>query len=118
MFCRPSIHGGHLTQLEAQLLGTASAGHDLVKAIRLGGNVDEAIKDFEDNAPTQERVEEYIERPVKVVASETERLAIRLCKLIERNAGRQEQKILTLARELLTKLEPETSKQVLGEFST
>jgi hypothetical protein len=107
----------HLTTLEARLLGTASAGHDLVKAIRLGANVEEAIKEFEDNAPAPERVEEYIERPVTVVASEAEKLAVRLCKLIERNAGKQEQKILALARELLGKLEPATLQQALGKLT-
>jgi len=58
----------HLTELEARLLGTASAGHDLVKAIRHGGNVDEAAKDFLEHAPTPERIEEYIERPVDSAA--------------------------------------------------
>ena len=106
----------HLTELEARLLGTASAGHDLVKAIKQGGNVDEAIKDFEEHAPTPERLEEYIERPVKVAtATEVEKLAIRLCKLIDGNDGKQGQKILALARELLTKVEPATVQQVLGE---
>jgi len=58
----------HLTELEARLLGTASAGHDLVKAIKQGGNVDEAVKAFLDDAPTPERIEEYIERPVSDTA--------------------------------------------------
>ena len=48
----------HLTQLEARLLGTASAGHDLVKAIRHGGNVDEAVKEFEECAPTPQLLSE------------------------------------------------------------
>jgi len=88
----------HLTQLEAKLLGTASAGHDLVKAIKCGGNVDVAIKEFEDYAPTPERIDQYIERPVKVAATEVEKLAIRLCKLIDQNDGKQEKELLTLAR--------------------
>jgi hypothetical protein len=102
----------HLTQLEAKLLGTASAGHDLVKAIKRGGNVDEAIKEFEDHAPTPERIEEYIERPTKVAVTEVEKLAIRLCKLIDQNDGKHEQEILALARELLTKVEPTAAQQV------
>jgi len=53
----------HLTELEARLLGTASCGHDLVKAIEQGGNVNEAVEEFRDHAPTPERIEEYIERP-------------------------------------------------------
>jgi len=101
----------HLTQLEAKLLGTASAGHDLVKAIRQGGNVDEAVKEFEESAPTPERIEEYIERPVNVAATEVEKLSIRLCKLIARNDGKQAQKVLALAREILTKIEPVEQKR-------
>ena len=102
--------------LEARLLATASAGHDLVKAFKQGGNVDEAIKEFEENAPTPERIEEYIEhRPVKVVATELEKLAVRLCKLIDRNDGKDRQTILALARELLTKAEPITVERVLAE---
>ena len=46
----------HLTQLEARLLGTASAGHDLVKAIKHGGNVEDAMNDFLAHAPTPERI--------------------------------------------------------------
>src|SRR5258706_1400849 len=53
-----------LTELEARLLGTASAGHDLVRALKQGGNVDAAVKDFLEHAPTPERIEEFIERPV------------------------------------------------------
>jgi hypothetical protein len=106
----------HLSQLELKLLGTASAGHDLVKAFKQGGNVDEAIKEFEEHAPTPERIEEYIERPVRVTGvTEVEKLAIRLCKLIDRNDGKHGQKILALARELLTKAEPTSVQQVLAE---
>ena len=105
----------HLTQLEARLLATAAAGHDIVKAFKRGGNVDEAIKEFEEHAPTPERIEEYFERPVEVATTEVEKLAVRLCKLITMNDGKQEQKILTLARELLTKAEPTTVEQVLAE---
>src|ERR1019366_845097 len=104
----------HLTQLEAKLLGTASAGHDLVKAFKRGGNVDAAIKEFEDNAPTPERIEEYIERPVKVANTQVEMLAIRLCKVIDQNDGKQEKEILALARELLAMVQPTTVPQVLG----
>jgi hypothetical protein len=56
-----------LTHLESKLLGTVSAGHDLVKAIQQGGNVDAAVKDFLDCAPDPQRIEEYIERPVKAI---------------------------------------------------
>ncbi|HMJ23600.1 MAG TPA: hypothetical protein VK513_16920 [Terriglobales bacterium] len=83
----------------------------LVKAIKQGGNVDEAVKDCEENAPTLERIEEYIERPVKVAATKVERLSFRLCKLIARNDGKQRQKILALAREILTKIEPVEQKK-------
>lgn len=58
----------HLTELEARLLGTATIGHDLVKAIKRGGNLDDAVKEFLENAPTPERIEEYIERPVDLAA--------------------------------------------------
>jgi len=105
----------HLTELEAKLLGTASAGHDLVKAITHGGNLDEAIKEFEEHAPTPQRIQEFIERPVRVAATEVENLAIRLCKLIDRNDGKQGQKILALAREILAKAEPTTVQQGRGE---
>lgn len=104
-----------LTQLEARLLGTASAGHDLVKAIKHNGNVDAAIKEFEDHAPTPERLEEYIARPVTVAATEVEKLALRLCKLIDEDDGTHADDILALARELRTKLEPTTVPHVLGK---
>lgn len=65
----------HLTELEARLLGTASAGHDLVKALEQGGNVEAAAKEFLDHAPTPERIEEYIERPVSEAAHKLKGLA-------------------------------------------
>jgi hypothetical protein len=95
----------HLTQLEAKLLGTASAGHVLVKVIKRNGNVDAAIKEFEEHAPTAERVEEYIARPVMVASPEVKKLALQLCKLIDESDGTHAD-ILALARELRTKLEP------------
>jgi hypothetical protein len=64
----------HLTPLEAKLLGTANLGHDLVKAIKANGNVEDAIRQFEDNAPTPERIEEYIERPVTALTSDLGKL--------------------------------------------
>ena len=105
----------HLTPLESKLLGTASAGHDLVKAIKNGGNVDAAIKDFEEQAPTPDRIGDYIERPVEVFRTEVGKLAIRLCRLIDLNDGKQEEKILALARKLLTKLEPDAAQQASDE---
>lgn len=104
-----------LTKLEAKLLATASAGHDLVKAIRQGGNLDEAVREFENYAPTPDRIEKYIERPVQVAATELEKMAVRLCRLIDKNDDKHGQKILALARELLTKVEPITVQQVLAE---
>ena len=101
-----------LSPLEARLIGTASAGHNLVKAIKHNGNVDEAIKEFEDHAPTPERLEEYIAR--QVAATEVEELALRLCLLIDENDGTHAQDILALARELRTKLKLTTVPQVLG----
>lgn len=111
--CNKSGKTSHLSLLEAKLLGTASAGHDLVKAIKCGGNVDVAIKEFEDYAPTPERIEEYIERPVKIANTQVEMLAIRLCKLIDQNDGKQEKKILALARELLAMVQTTAVPQVL-----
>jgi hypothetical protein len=105
----------HLTPLEAKLLGTANAGHDIVKAFKNNGNVDAAIKEFEDHAPTPERLEEYIARPVMVAAPEVEELTLRLCKLIEENDGTHGQDIVALARELRTKLEPTTVHHLLGK---
>ena len=102
----------HLTQLESKLLGTAAAGHDLIKAIKNGGNVEAAIKDFEEHAPTPDRIEEYIERPIEPFKKEVGKLAIRLCKLIDRNDGKQEPKIRALAVDLLAKLEPSTHNDV------
>jgi hypothetical protein len=55
----------HLTQLEAKLLDAASRAHGIVKAVRHGGNVDEAVANFEQNAPTPEKLIEYAERSVK-----------------------------------------------------
>lgn len=55
----------HLTQLEAKLLDAASRAHWIVKAVRKRGNVDEAIAEFEQNAPTPEKLTEYAERRVK-----------------------------------------------------
>lgn len=104
-----------LSPLEARLLGTASAGHEVVKAIKHNGNVDAAIKEFEDHAPTPERIEEYIARPVMVAATEVKKLALRLCKLIDENDGAHALDILALARELRTKLEPTTVPHVLGK---
>jgi hypothetical protein len=97
----------HLTEREARLLGSASAGHDLVKAIKQGGNVDEAIQEFEEHTPSPQQIDEYIEHPVKVAAAtEVEKLAIRICKLIDRNDGSQGHKILALARQLLVMAAP------------
>jgi hypothetical protein len=107
----------HLPRLVAQFLGSMSAGHDLVKAIRHGGNVDEAMKDFEEYAPTPQLIEEYFESSVKVATTELEKMAVRLCKVIDRNDSKNGQKILALARELLAKAEPITVKQVLAEES-
>jgi hypothetical protein len=104
----------HLTQLEARLIGGVSAAHDLVKAIKQRGNVDEAIKEFEEHAPSPSQIEEYIEHPVGITAV-TEKLVIRLCRMIDRNDSKQEQKILALARELLAKVEPITVHQVLDD---
>jgi ABC-type lipoprotein export system ATPase subunit len=86
----------------------------LVKAITQGGNVDEAIKDFEKNAPTTERIEEYIEHPVTVASTEVEKLTVRLCRLITQNDAEQRKEILALAREVLAKLEPTTVHRVSG----
>jgi hypothetical protein len=104
-----------ITQFEALLLGAASAGHDLANAIRQGGNLDEAVREFEDHALTPERIEEYIQRPVKVATTEVEKMAVRLCKLIDRNDDKNGQKILALARELLAKAAPATVQQVLDD---
>jgi hypothetical protein len=60
-----SENNPELSQLEARLLGTASAGYDLVKAIQQAGNVDAAIQEFLKAAPSPERIEEFIERPAK-----------------------------------------------------
>lgn len=106
----------HLTQLEAKLLGTASAAHEVVKAIKQGGNADAAIREFERNAPTPERIEEYVERPVRIDGvTKVEKLAIRICKLIDKNDPQHGQKILELARELLKMVEPTTVQPVLAE---
>jgi hypothetical protein len=55
----------HLTQLEAKLIDATSRAHEIVKAVKQGGNVDEVIADFEKNAPTPEKLVEHAERPVK-----------------------------------------------------
>jgi hypothetical protein len=99
----------HLSPLESKLLGTAAAGHDLIKAIKNNGNVETAIKDFEKHAPTLERIDEYIERRVEVVSPEIGKLATRLCELIGDDATQKPQ-IRVLAGELLSKLEPSNNK--------
>jgi hypothetical protein len=104
-----------ITQFEALLLGTASAGHYLANAIRQGRNLDDAVRDFEDHALRPERIEEHIQRPVKVATTEVEKMAVRLCKLIDRDDNKNGQKILALARELLTKAEPTTVQRVLDD---
>jgi hypothetical protein len=108
----------HLTQLEAKLLGNASAANNLLLANKHGGNVEEEMKALERCGFTPQRVEEYIERPVKVATTEVEKMAVRLCKLIDKNDDKHGQKILALARELLTKVEPTTVQQVLAEENT
>jgi hypothetical protein len=55
----------HLTQLEAKLLDAASRAHGVVMAVRQHGNVDEAIAEFQETAPTLEKLSEYAERSVK-----------------------------------------------------
>lgn len=55
----------HLTQLEAKLLDATSLAHEVVKAVKQGGDVNKMIADFEKNAPTSEKLVEYAERPVK-----------------------------------------------------
>jgi hypothetical protein len=103
----------HLTQLEAKLLGTASAAHEVVKALKHGGNVDAAITEFERNAPTPERIEEYVERPVRIEGvTEIEKLSIRICRLIDKNGPKHGRKILELARELLKMVEPTTAQRL------
>lgn len=104
-----------ITQFEAILLGAASAGHDLANAIRQGRNLDEAVRVFEDHALTPERIEEHIQRPVLAAATELEKMAVRLCKLIDRDDNKNGQRILVLARELLAKAEPTTVQKVLAE---
>ena len=101
-----------LTPLEARLIGTASAGHNLIKAIKHNGNVDEAIKEFEDHAPTPERLEEYIARKLATAATDVEKLALRLCKLIDENDGTQTPQIRALSGELLSKLEPSAHNDI------
>jgi hypothetical protein len=54
----------HLTPLEARLIDAAQAAHVVVTAHKSGGNVDEAIKDFTTVAPTPEKLDEFLERPV------------------------------------------------------
>jgi hypothetical protein len=108
----------HLTRLEVRLLANASAANDLLLANKHGGNVEEAMKVLERCGFTPQRVEEYIERPVKVATTEVEKMAVRLCKLIDKNDDKHGQKILALARELLTKVEPTTVQQVLAEENT
>jgi hypothetical protein len=104
-----------MTHLEAILLGAASAGNDLADAIRQGRDLGEAVREFDDHALTPDRLEEYIRRSVKVATSEVEKMAVRLCNLIDKNDDKHGQKILALARELLTKVEPITVQQVLAE---
>ena len=62
----------HLTPLEARLIDAAQAAHGVVTAHKAGGNVDEAIKGFTKVAPTPEKLDEFLERPVQQpsVASE------------------------------------------------
>jgi hypothetical protein len=99
----------HLTQLEARVLASVSAAHDLVKAIKQGGNVDEAIEEFEEYAPSPSEIENHFQRPLWGTGV-TEKLVIRLCRLIDRDDNKNGQKILELARQLLAKTESVTAQ--------
>ena len=53
-----------LSLKECRLLAGLSAGNDLVKAIKQGGDVDAAISEYRKAAPTPERLEEWVEQRV------------------------------------------------------
>lgn len=53
----------HLTRLEHKLLGTATSVHEALTDIN-AGRVDDAVKKLKENLPTQDRIEEYLERGV------------------------------------------------------
>ncbi len=53
----------HLTRLEHKLLGTATSVHEALTDIH-AGRVDDAVKKLKENLPTQDRIDEYLERGV------------------------------------------------------
>jgi hypothetical protein len=76
---KPKPKPKHLTPLEAKLIEATSAAHEVVTAQKAGGNVDQAIKDFTKVAPTPEKLEQYLERPVqKDSVAEEEKLGKQL----------------------------------------
>jgi hypothetical protein len=52
-----------LTQLEHKLLGTATSVHEALTDIN-SGRIGDAIKKLKENLPTQDRIDEYLERGV------------------------------------------------------
>ena len=57
--------GKHLTQLEHKLLGTATTVHEALTDIN-AGRIDDAVKKLKSNLPTQDRIDEYLDRGVKL----------------------------------------------------
>ena len=106
-----------LTDLEHRLLGTAAAGHELVKAFRQGGNVDAAIEEFLDSAPTPERLVELSDRPMKATpVSEICKLAADLVHEIEAqyskpSAPQMTKKLRLAVDKLKAELPPSQSAQ-------
>lgn len=54
----------HLTHLEHKLLGTAANAREVIVDLR-AGRIDEAIAKLDNNTPTQDRIEEHLERGVR-----------------------------------------------------
>jgi hypothetical protein len=53
-----------LSPNECRLIGVLNAANDLLKAVEQGGNIQAAAKEYKNCAPTQQRLEEWIERQV------------------------------------------------------
>lgn len=105
-----------LTDLESKLLGTAICGHELVKAIQHGGNVDAAIEQYGKNAPSLERIEELIQRPVKQAPETLCQAAANLVCEIEAHYSRPSAPpIANEVRDAVDKLKAELSLAQGGE---
>jgi hypothetical protein len=61
---KPRRKPKQLTQLEHKLLGTATCVHEALTDLD-AGHIDDAVKKLKEDLPTQDRIDEYLQRGVK-----------------------------------------------------